>query len=84
MAQDAKNPDAKTLDAKNPDAASRNAAFLAAYQDSRVSGNGTFETEGVESFYKPIPEYEGAHRYDPNFEWKPEEERRVVRRVSDT
>lgn len=50
----------------------------------RGTGNGTFETEGVEeSFYKPIPEYEGIHRYDPEYVWEPEEEKKVVRKVSD-
>jgi hypothetical protein len=29
-------------------------------------------------FYKPIPEYEGAHRWDPDFEWTEQEERAVV------
>ncbi len=34
-------------------------------------------------FYEPIPEYEGAHRYDPKVEWDEKEERRLVRKVSD-
>lgn len=42
---------------------------------------GTFENDSLESFYKPVDSYEGAHRYDPNFEWEPQEERRVVRKV---
>lgn len=41
----------------------------------------TFDTAGLDSHYKPIARYEGMHRYDPNFEWEPEEERRVVRKV---
>jgi hypothetical protein len=32
-------------------------------------------------FYKPIDRYEGKHRYDPDFVWEPEEERKVVRKV---
>jgi hypothetical protein len=31
--------------------------------------------------YRPVDTYEGIHRYDPDFEWKPEEEKRVVRKV---
>jgi hypothetical protein len=31
--------------------------------------------------YKPIPEYEGAHRWDPDFEWTEQEERAVVKKV---
>ncbi|KAL4926983.1 putative transporter [Aspergillus undulatus] len=32
-------------------------------------------------FYKPIPEYEGIHRWDPEFDWTEEEEKRLVRKV---
>ena len=42
----------------------------------------TFETRGNESYYTPIEEYEGKHRYDPTFEWEPHEERKLVRKVS--
>jgi len=42
----------------------------------------TFDMMGLKSrFYKPIDKYEGKHRYDPDFDWEPEEERRVVRKV---
>src|SRR4051794_17057563 len=41
----------------------------------------TFATAGLDSYYKPIPSYEGAHRYDPEFVWEPEEEKKVVRKV---
>lgn len=41
----------------------------------------TFETSGNESFYTPIEQYEGKHRYDPKFEWEPKEERKLVRKV---
>lgn len=33
------------------------------------------------AFYEPIDTYEGRHRYDPNFEWEPAEERRLVRKI---
>lgn len=47
----------------------------------RHTGN-TFSGSGLKSrFYKPIEKYEGHHRYDPDFEWEPEEERKVVRKV---
>lgn len=42
----------------------------------------TFDNAGLESHYKPIAKYEGLHRYDPDFDWEPEEERRIVRKVS--
>lgn len=43
--------------------------------------NATFERFGNESFYTPIENYEGKHRYDPTFEWEPKEERKLVRKV---
>lgn len=45
---------------------------------------GTFETISDESFYSPIQQYEGKHRYDPRSQWEPEEERRLVRKVIDS
>jgi len=55
--------------------------------ESKPHGNNvregtTFETSGLEPYYKPIDKYEGRHRYDPDFGWEPEEEKRVVRKVS--
>lgn len=45
----------------------------------------TFDTAGLgPQLYKPIEKYEGKHRYDPDFEWEPEEERKVVRKVRRT
>lgn len=41
----------------------------------------TYLTAEDVRFYKPIPSYEGAHRWDPYFEWNPKEERRLVRKV---
>lgn len=45
------------------------------------TGGKTFETESLESFYKPIDSYEGLHRFDPEFEWEPKEEKRLIRKV---
>ena len=45
---------------------------------------GTFETISDASFYSPIQQYEGKHRYDPRFQWEPKEERRLVRKVIDS
>jgi hypothetical protein len=42
----------------------------------------TFATQGLrQDTYRPVDSYEGLHRYDPDFEWEPEEERKVVRKV---
>jgi hypothetical protein len=40
-----------------------------------------FESTGLEEYYKPIASYEGIHRFDPDFKWEPEEERKIVRTV---
>lgn len=37
--------------------------------------------EGLEVFYKPVDGYEGAHRFDPKFQWTAAEEGKVVRKV---
>ncbi|KAI7687651.1 MFS general substrate transporter, partial [Hortaea werneckii] len=40
-----------------------------------------FDDGSLAAFYKPIDTYEGRHRYDPNFEWEPAEEKRLVRKI---
>ncbi|OQE30000.1 hypothetical protein PENSTE_c002G04433 [Penicillium steckii] len=40
-----------------------------------------FDTTEDPRYYKPIPEYEGAHRWDPDFEWTEEEEKAVVKKI---
>lgn len=47
-----------------------------------TKNTGTFETFGDPTFYTPIEQYEGKHRYDPSFEWAPREEKKLVRKVS--
>jgi len=47
----------------------------------RRTGGKTFETESLDEFYKPLDTYEGRHRYDPQFEWEPAEEKKLVRKV---
>ncbi|OAK93643.1 MFS general substrate transporter [Phaeosphaeriaceae sp. SRC1lsM3a] len=42
----------------------------------------TFATHGLrQDAYRPVDSYEGLHRYDPDFEWEPEEERKVIRKI---
>lgn len=43
-----------------------------------------FDTTEDPRYYKPIPEYEGAHRWDPDFEWTEKEEKAVVKKVCGT
>ncbi|KAL3457859.1 major facilitator superfamily domain-containing protein [Aspergillus heterothallicus] len=40
-----------------------------------------FDTTEDPRYYKPIPEYEGIHRWDPDFDWSPEEEKRLIRKI---
>jgi hypothetical protein len=42
----------------------------------------TFATHGLrQDTYRPVDTYEGIHRFDPDFEWEPTEERKIVRKV---
>lgn len=38
-------------------------------------------SSNLAKFYRPIDSYEGLHRYDPEFVWSPQQERRLVRKV---
>ncbi|KAJ4381288.1 hypothetical protein N0V86_003637 [Didymella sp. IMI 355093] len=31
--------------------------------------------------YRPVETYEGLHRYDPDFDWELEEERKIVKKA---
>jgi hypothetical protein len=48
--------------------------ILPALESDEFDGEGplkptTFQVDGLETFYKPIEGYEGAHRYDPEYTW---------------
>lgn len=47
----------------------------------RVKEGAAFETTEDVRFYKPIPTYEGFHRWDPDFEWEEHEEKKIVGKV---
>ena len=49
--------------------------------DSDRQKSGTIALGGSVDIYKPVPEYEGIHRYDPEAEWTEKEEKVLVRRV---
>jgi hypothetical protein len=52
--------------------------------DSHRYGDGeVLAFGGGAEFYEPIAKYEGRHRYDPKITWTDEEEKRLIRRVSD-
>ena len=48
---------------------------------TRAAGDGAFDSSEDPRYYKPIPEYEGIHRWDPDFEWTEKEERKLIRKV---
>ncbi|KAI9719788.1 MAG: hypothetical protein M1812_003276 [Candelaria pacifica] len=54
---------------------------LADHKDEFQKRGRTFETFGDPSLYKPIDTYEGKHRYDPEFQWEPKEEKKLVRKL---
>lgn len=45
------------------------------------AGSTTFASQGLDEYYKPSEQWEGLHRYDPDFAWEPSEEKRLVRKV---
>lgn len=45
-------------------------------------GRHVYETDDTKEIYKPIAGYEGSHRFDPSFQWDPEEEGKLVRTVN--
>lgn len=49
----------------------------------RARDKSAFEITGDVLHYKPIASYEGIHRWDPDFEWDEDEEKKIVRKASD-
>lgn len=69
------------IDAKG---ASENATYALSDSSSdqtSISEGRTFLTAGLKDVYVPIDRYEGKHRWDVNFQWTPNEEKAVVRKV---
>ena len=52
------------------------------FQQKRSTGvKSTFDAGVNHHLYRPIDTYEGIHRWDPDFEWTENEEKRIVRKV---
>lgn len=47
----------------------------------RTQGGTFVDTDINGARWRPLDSYEGAHRFDPDFEWDQAEERRLVRKV---
>ncbi|KAL1297930.1 hypothetical protein AAFC00_006443 [Neodothiora populina] len=45
------------------------------------SGNKPFDSDSFQSYFRPVETYEGIHRFDPSFEWEPQEEKKLVRKI---
>jgi hypothetical protein len=77
--------DAQGTDSKlEPRVSSAESSSSSAYDGPRAIAKQTdcaFDTTEDPRYYKPIPEYEGAHRWDPDFEWTEAEEKAVVKKV---
>ena len=48
---------------------------------SIISEGKTLLTAGLKDAYVPIDAYEGKHRWDVDFEWTEEEEKKIIQRV---
>lgn len=75
------SPEVQSKDIKGPTAEISGAGSESDFSDESTHG-GTFEkVSGSLDYYKPIATYEGAHRYDPSFQWTEKEEKKLVRKV---
>lgn len=83
-----RTPSSEGYDIKDPEIA-KGAAETTTTSSSEKSASlrigqsdgGVIAVGGNLDSYRPIPEYEGAHRFDPTYEWTENEEKRLVRRV---
>ncbi|KAL5360068.1 major facilitator superfamily domain-containing protein [Aspergillus floccosus] len=72
------------LDSKAlPSGTSSSTSLDVAERNNRIKdlSDCAFDTSEDPRYYKPIPSYEGIHRWDPDFEWEEEEEKRVLRKI---
>ncbi|KAE8132456.1 major facilitator superfamily domain-containing protein [Aspergillus pseudotamarii] len=54
---------------------------VAAPNRVRDISEGAFDTTEDPRYYKPIDDYEGIHRWDPDFEWEEQEEKKLIRKI---
>lgn len=69
------------IDAKDVHKSGTDAFSDSSSDQNSISEGKTFLTAGLKDAYAPIDKYEGKHRWDVNFQWTPEEERKIVRKV---
>lgn len=51
---------------------------------TRRQNAGAYDNADATRYYKPMPQYEGLHRWDPEFEWDEKEEKQLIRKVCST
>ena len=76
--------DSPSKNSKLPETEVKACAASPVAKDPQLSSEvcrGALDDGSLAAFYKPIDTYEGRHRYDPNFEWGPAEEKRLVRKI---
>ncbi|KAH6660245.1 major facilitator superfamily domain-containing protein [Truncatella angustata] len=59
----------------------KNGSFNESKTSVRAENTDTFADGGHEELYAPIEKYEGAHRYDPSFQWSEPEEKQLIRKL---
>ncbi|KAF9892835.1 hypothetical protein FE257_000424 [Aspergillus nanangensis] len=74
---------ADTTDTKSvlPSGSSSSTLGVAEQRQAKDFNDCAFDTSEDPRYYKPIPSYEGIHRWDPEFEWTEQEEKRVLRKI---
>ncbi|KAJ6086799.1 hypothetical protein N7467_005713 [Penicillium canescens] len=50
-------------------------------QSHSNKAEGTFEGADSHHLFRPIDSYEGLHRWDPDFQWTEQEEKKIVRKI---
>ncbi|KAJ6085068.1 hypothetical protein N7499_004697 [Penicillium canescens] len=50
-------------------------------QSHSNKAEGTFEAADNHHLFRPIDSYEGLHRWDPDFQWTEQEEKKIVRKI---
>ncbi|OGM43664.1 transporter [Aspergillus bombycis] len=76
------NVEPVTDDSKQVSAGSSSETLpVAAPKRARDISEGAFDTTEDPRYYKPIDDYEGIHRWDPDFEWGEQEEKKLIRKI---
>ncbi|KAL4810206.1 major facilitator superfamily domain-containing protein [Aspergillus unguis] len=70
-----KGPDAVVESDSSSDSENKSSSKYKEFREA------AFDQSEDPRFYKPIDEYEGIHRWDPDFDWTEEEEKKLIRKI---